>query len=82
MYGRKDLVKITTLTNLSAILHTIKKCLGTPHPTQRIVVKPYLVYCQNTCSSTENIRPCIRYFGNTPLLSISIRKYLHWSFLY
>ena len=29
MYGRKDLVKITTLTNLSAILHTIKKCLGT-----------------------------------------------------
>ena len=30
MYGRKDLVKITTLTNLSAILRTIKKCLGTP----------------------------------------------------
>ena len=27
MYGRKDLVKITTLTNLSAILRTIKKCL-------------------------------------------------------
>ena len=27
--GRKDLVKITTLTKLSAILHTIKKCLGT-----------------------------------------------------
>ena len=27
MYGRKDLVKIT---NLSAILRTIKKCLGTP----------------------------------------------------
>ena len=30
MYDRKDLVKITTLTNLSAILRTIKKCLGTP----------------------------------------------------
>ena len=30
MYGRKDLGKITTLTNLSAILRTIKKCLGTP----------------------------------------------------
>ena len=26
-----DLVKITTLTNLSAILRTIKICLGTPH---------------------------------------------------
>ena len=30
MYGRKDLVKITTLKNFSGILRTIKKCLGTP----------------------------------------------------
>ena len=28
MYDRKDLVKITTLTNLSAILRTIKKMSG------------------------------------------------------
>ena len=30
VYGLKDLVKITTLTDMSAILRTIKTCLGTP----------------------------------------------------
>ena len=71
MYGRKDLVKITILTNLSVILRTIKKCLGTPlttsineTPNKRIVFQNHtIVYGTTSTEQTgqENrpwIRPC------------------------
>ena len=40
MYGRKDLVKITNLTNLSAILRTIKKCLSMIPNTMQYLIDP------------------------------------------
>ena len=52
MYGRNDLAKITSLTNLSAILRTIKKCLGTP--LVAIDISEKLVYInEETC---DNVR--------------------------
>ena len=45
MYGRKDLVKITALTNLSAILRTIKKCLGYTPPAMSILLKYSFFFC-------------------------------------
>ena len=47
MYGRKDLVKITTLTNLSAILRTIKTAWVRPwHVFEQHVylAKQHMVY--------------------------------------